>query len=425
VDRTAVSEELFNGLRDARRRTICLVEDLTDEQLLGTPRPTVNPLLWEIGHVAWFQEKWVLRRRGAPSIREGADALYDSAAIPHDVRWDLPLLGRASVFEYLHEVLERVRERAESPERTAEDGYFLRLVLHHEDMHDESFLMTRQTWAWPAPRTLEEAGSRGVPEATRRTSGDVDVPSGTHLLGAQPEDGFVFDNEKWAHPVEVRAFAMARHAVTQGEFAEFVGDGGYANRAHWSDAGWTWRERERAERPPYWRREGSAWMRRRFDAWVSLESELAMVHVSWHEAQAYCRWAGRRLPTEAEWEVAAGGYEKRRYPWGDDPARAADANLDLRRLDCVDVAAHAAADSAFGCRQMFGNVWEWTSSAFEPYPGFVRDPYAEYSEPWFRTHKVLRGGSFATPSRLLRTTWRNFYLPGRRDLYAGFRTCAL
>ena len=154
-----------------------------------------------------------------------------------------------------------------------------------------------------------------------------------------------------------------------------------------------------------------------------------MIHVSWHEAQAFCRWAGRRLPTEAEWEMAASWdpvlLRNRRHPWGDAAPSAEHALLDARALGCADVAAFPAGDSAAGCRQMIGNAWEWTASPFEPYPGFVAGDYAAYSAPWFGTRRVLRGGSWVTRARLIRPTWRNFYEPWRRDVFAGFRTCAL
>ena len=263
--------------------------------------------------------------------------------------------------------------------------------------------------------------------------GDAELPGGTFLLGAAPDEAFVLDNEKWAHPVEVKPFAIARAPVTQAEFLAFVEDGGYHREEFWSPEGWAWREAAAADHPVYWRK-GSigGWLRRNFDRWISLEPRRPVIHVNWHEAQAYCRWAGRRLPTEAEWEVAAtaegssgnaGTSRKRRYPWGENPPDAKHANVNSYLLGCASVGALPAGDSAAGCRQMLGNVWEWTENDFLPYPGFVADPYKEYSEPWFRTRKVLRGGCWATRARLLSNTYRNFYTPDRRDVWAGFRTC--
>jgi iron(II)-dependent oxidoreductase len=302
------------------------------------------------------------------------------------------------------------------------DAYFVQLAIFHEDMHAEAFAITRQTLSYPAPNTEKThavSGSEGA------LPGDARIQGGTYFLGAKPDEGFVFDNEKWSHPVEIAPYAIARAPVTQAEFAAFVEDNGYLQRELWSNEGWSWRTEHRVEHPLYWRWSRGGWERRAFDRWASLEPDWPMIHVNWHEANAWCRWAGRRLPTEAEWELAASSVEKRRYPWGDDEPDARCANLDARRLECVDVSAFSAGDSTFGCRQMIGNVWEWTADDFLPYPCFVADPYKEYSEPWFGTHEVLRGGSWATPGRLLRNTWRNFYRPHRGDMWAGFRTCAL
>jgi iron(II)-dependent oxidoreductase len=252
------------------------------------------------------------------------------------------------------------------------------------------------------------------------------------LLGAEQGDGFVFDNEKWAHPVTIAPFLISRTAVSNAEFAAFVESGGYAKERWWSEAGWRWLRAAGAEHPIYWKRTDGGWQLRQFDALVPLPPELPVLHVNWYEADAYCRWAGRRLPAEAEWEMAAsaepagdGTWRKRRFPWGDEPPTLERANLDWARGGCVSVGALPEGDSYFGCRQMIGNVWEWTSNDFQPYPGFVVDPYKEYSAPWFGDHKVLRGGCWTTRSRLIRNTWRNFYRPDRRDVWAGFRTCAL
>jgi iron(II)-dependent oxidoreductase len=400
---------------------------------MGPQLRIVNPLLWEIGHVTWFQEKWALRHAGGERpIQPDGDELYDSAAIPHDSRWSLPLPSRSATLAYMTAVRDRVLERIERGKLTEQERYFITLAVFHEDMHTEAFTYTRQTHGWSAPvfSGLEPASSH----ETGPLCGDVEIPGGQFLLGALQEEPFVFDNEKWAHALVVPSFAIARAAVTQGEFAEFVELKGYSRREFWSEPGWAWRESTSAEHPVYWKREaGGRWLRRNFDHWLPLEPHRPVLHINWWEAEAYCNGTGRRLPTEQEWEVAASaeasqsGTEltsrKRRFPWGDNAAESGRANLGWRAMGAVDVNALCAGDSAFGCRQMIGNVWEWTATDFGPYPGFEIDPYREYSQPWFGTHKVLRGGAWPTQPRLLRNTWRNFYTPDRRDVWAGFRTC--
>jgi len=420
-------DELLIHLRDARDRTRELVAGLSDEQLIGPRLAIVNPLRWETGHVAWFHEFWVLRHHfGEAPLREDGDRLYDSAAVAHDSRWDLPLPTMADTLAYGHAILERVADRLSRQAVASASLYFGRLGLFHEDMHDEAFTYTRQTLGYAPPPFVARAAAK--PQAGPLT-GDVEVPGGAFTLGATPDLPFVFDNEKWGHPVTVAPFRIARAVVTQGELAEFVEAAGYERRPLWSAEGWAWREREAAAAPFYWERaDGGGFCRRVFDRSVPLAEHEAAVHVNAFEAEAYCRWKGRRLPTEAEWELAASGFEqpKRRFPWGDDPVTPEYANLDGHYGGTIDVAALAAGDSPFGCRQMIGNVWEWTATRFGPYPGFVADPYKEYSEPWFHTpHRVLRGGCWVTRGRLLRNTWRNFYEPHRRDAGAGFRTCAL
>lgn len=420
-------EALSADLLDARARTLELVLDLDDDQWMGERLAIVNPIRWEIAHVAWFQEYWVLRHaRGDAPLLPNGDALYDSARVPHDERWDLPLLSRPDTFHYMKSVLDRtLAALSEQPDPRA---YFHRLALFHEDMHGEALTYTRQTLGYSPPRFARSTALDVQALGGGPLPGDVEVPGGRYLLGATHEEPFVFDNEKWAHPVEITPFRMARAAVTNAEFAAFVDAGGYDDSRWWSDSGWRWRLEVKARRPVYWQDRTTDGERRerRYDTTIPLFPHRPVIHVSWFEAEAYCRWAGRRLPTEAEWELAASTLEKRRFPWGDSAPGARTANLDGRAGGPVDVGAHPEGDSAYGCRQMMGNIWEWTASDFKPFPGFIVDPYKEYSEPWFATpHKVLRGGCWATRSRLLRNTWRNFYPPGRRDVLAGFRTCAL
>jgi len=425
--------ELIGWVRDASQRLTDLVADLDDGQLIGPRLPIVNPLLWEIGHVTWFQETFVLRRGlGEPAVIGHADAIWDSAAIPHDTRWQLILPSREETLGYIGEVTERVADRLARPDATRQLGYIARYAVHHHDMHTEALTYTRQTLGYPPP-ALPGAGT-GPPAEAGPLPGDAEVPGGRYLLGADRGEQFVHDNEKWVHPVQLAPFSIARAPVTQGEYAAFVGDGGYRRRELWGDDGWAWRTRAAAQAPVYWRRGPGGWERRDFDRWMPLEAHRPVSHVCWYEAEAYCRWAGRRLPSEAEWEAAAigepdgaGGLasRRRRFPWGDGPVTAQRAVMDWHHLGTVDVAACPAGDSAFGCRQMIGTLWEWTASAFEPYPNFEQDAYRDNSWPWFGQRKVLRGGAWATRSRFIRSTARNYFTPDRRDVLAGFRTVAL
>ena len=370
IGRLYEGEALANALRDARERTLAMYAHLDLARLRVPFIPIVNPPLWELAHVAWFQEIWCLRysrKAGRPvrdSILRGADRLFDSSAVPHPTRWHLDLPGPDGVRRYLDETLELTLAALASAAEP-EERYFFELALLHEDMHGEAFLMTLQTLGLPAPNL---PGLRPAPARGRAC--DVSFAGGTFALGSDPgSNRFVFDNEKWSHEVEVAPFAVSSRVVTQGEYAEFARDRG-------------------AGLPGHWRREDGEFRLRRFDEWVPLDPEAPMMLVSREEAEAYCRWAGRRLPTEAEWEFAA-----------------------------------VSADPAL--EDMIGGVWEWTSSAFEPYPGFEPDPYKDYSEPWFGTHRVLRGGCFFTQPRLVHARFRNFYRPERADVFAGIRTCAL
>ena len=402
-----------------------MTHGLDGKRLLGPKLPIVNPPLWEFGHLAWFQEFWCLRYRadGPPrdSILAKSDALFDSAKVAHATRWSLPLPSLKDTRTYQADVLGLVLRRLQAEPEDAGLRYFVQLAAFHEDMHTEAFHYSRQTLGYADPYTPAEGKHTSFDG-----SQDVAIAGGPFLLGALPTDGFVFDNEKWAHEIEVAPFRMAKTALTNAEYKEFVESGGYLRREFWSEAGWAWREVARAEAPRYWIRDSGSWRLRRFDCTILLPLDHPVIHVNWHEAEAYCRFARRRLPTEAEWECAAATGTARagksRYPWGESEPEGHHANL--QSSTSVGVSAFPGGDSADGCRQLIGNVWEWTASPFEPYPGFVMDPYKEYSQPWFGTNRVLRGGSFATPRGLIRNTWRNFYTPDRGDIFAGFRTCA-
>ena len=355
-------EAVISELQAARTRTRRVADDLGGERELGPKLSIVNPPRWEVGHVGWFQEWWCLRGGSdkRASILPNADRLYNSATVAHATRWDLALPSFDATLAYRDAVLARLIDELNRgvDEKAA---YFVRLAARHEEMHAEAFHYTRQTLGYPAPAGVTEFG---IQKGT--APGDVALPGGSFRLGAAADAEFAFDNEKWSHPVVLAPFRIARGLVTNGEYLRFVEAGG--------------------PKPVYWEKDRE-WRVRRFHRWIALPLEEPVIHVGWHEAQAYCRFAGRRLPAEAEWEYAA----------------LADAGL----------------------HGLFGQVWQWTASSFLPYPGFVRDPYAEYSEPWFGTHKVLRGGSFATPPAIAHARFRNFYTPERSDVFAGLRTCAL
>jgi gamma-glutamyl hercynylcysteine S-oxide synthase len=446
--------QLIATMRECRARLLGLVEDLDDQQMIGPRLAIVNPPLWEIGHVAWTQELWVLRHlRGEKPLLESGDQIYNSTDVAHDTRWELLLPTRESTLAYMNEVLERCIARIDNArELSADEFYFYWLTTFHEGMHAEALAYTRQTLGYPPIVQGERSAVVGG-----ACPGDVEVPGGKYSIGAAEDYSFVFDNEKWRHEVSLEPFRIARAPVTNGEFLEFVEAGGYRERRFWSEEGWQWLESGgspqleksfakffkrtmdemidlqavsvRLDHPVYWKRQtNSRWLQRVYDQYIPLNENLPVVHVNWYEAEAYCNWAGRRLPTEAEWEAAASadasGGTRRYFPWGNSQPSPTMANLDWHAGGLAEVGAYAAGDSALGCRQMIGNVWEWTASEFQPYSGFSPGPYKEYSAPWFGTHRVLRGGCWATSSLLIRNSWRNFYTPDRRDVWAGFRTCA-
>jgi iron(II)-dependent oxidoreductase len=423
---------LAEALLDARSVELQLLDGLTDSHMLGVRAHFLEPPIWEMGHVGWFQEYWILRHLdGRAPLLPGSDAIYDAFNVPYTERWDHRYPSRRETAEYISAVLDRSVARLGLREPSTEEAYFYTLAGLHEDMHTENLTLILQTLGLARPRlTRFDAGAARPPLDPRYSPRDVAVPGGSFLIGSSPDEPFVFDNEKWAHPVEVPPFRIASTPVTNAEFQQFVDDGGYRRRPLWDRRGWEWRRREGALHPVFWARgHDGRWWERRFDTEVPLEPWHPVAHVNWCEAQAYCRWAGRRLPTEAEWEMAAtlepGTGRKRRFPWGDEPPTSERASLDFRAGGTIDVRALPEGDSPVGCRQMIGNVWEWVEDTFQPYPGFECDPYKEYSQPYFGQKKVLRGGGWTTRSRLIRSTWRNFYMRHRRNIVAGFRTVGL
>ncbi len=426
-----MSRFLIDGMDDARKRTLSLIDGLSSDQLMGPTLSSINPLRWEIGHTAYFYEFWVLRSHlGFSPVIEKVDELYDSINIAHDDRWDLPLPTMENTLAYMQEVHNRIKKNLQENTSDSKRDYLLEYAIYHEDMHTEAFTYTRQTLKYPTPAI----GIHNPNLMEGKLAGDVIIPEGPFMLGASKDSSFVFDNEKWAHQRMVKSFSISRAAVSNKEFATFVDDSGYEKEEFWDEEGLKWLKDSELHFPCYWRNGPNGWEMRHFDQWKQLADDAAVIHVNWYEAQAFCRWAGRRLPTELEWEVAAAGKldnqgnlssEKNLYPWGSEKPNEELANLDGSTLGTIAVGALPKGDSEFGCRQMIGNVWEWTEDTFNPYPDFEVDMYEDYSQPLFGHTKVLRGGSWVTRGRMIRNTWRTYQRPERNDVFSGFRTCAI
>jgi gamma-glutamyl hercynylcysteine S-oxide synthase len=424
-----VRQKVAEDLEAARRRSLDLLDPLDDDGLRRQHSPLMSPLVWDLAHVGNYEELWLLREAaGAAPIDSSLDDLYDAFRHPRPNRPALPLLGPAEARRYIAEVRGRVVDTLERIELDAAyveggspllaGGFVYGMVVQHEHQHDETMLATLQLMDGPGYRPLAPP----PPGAASSPSGEVVVPAGPFVMGTDDE-AWAYDNERPAHTVDLPAFAIDVAPVTNGDYLRFMADGGYDEPRWWTEEGWAWRQKADLRAPEFWA-DGS---RLRFGVREDIPLDEPVQHVCWYEADAYARWAGKRLPTEAEWEKAASwgpDRVKRRWPWGRTEPTTELANLDGRLYRPAPVGAYPAGASAYGCHQMIGDVWEWTSSDFDAYPGFVTFPYREYSEVFFGSgYKVLRGGSWATSPLAVRTTFRNWDYPIRRQIFAGFR-CA-
>jgi gamma-glutamyl hercynylcysteine S-oxide synthase len=415
--------EAVEALLEARERTLALVLSVSDADLERVHSPLMSPLVWDLGHIAAFEDLWLVHRYGGrPLLREDLADVYDAFETPRAERGELPFLRPEEAREYLEEVRARTIEVIE--EQGVGDGLVHEMVIRHEHQHNETMLQTIELVRLPG---YELAG--GHPPAARPRPGFtglelVEIAAGACDIGAIAK-GFAYDNERPRHRTDVRGYLIGRTPITNATYLTFVEGGGYERREWWSDEGWHWKEQYDITRPGAWTADLSAhWRLGRLEP---LDPDQPVVHVSWFEADAFARAHGARLPTEIEWEKAATWDQERgaagRYPWGNDPpAPGVHANVDQLGRGPAAAGGYAAGDSPCGCRGMVGDVWEWTSSRFDGYPGFEPFPYKEYSQVFFGDeYRVLRGGSWATRARVITPTFRNWDYPQRRQIFSGFR----
>ena len=424
--RQVVAEEL----EAVRRRSLGLLDPVGEADLLKQHSPIMSPLVWDLAHVGNYEEIWLLRMvAGVPAADPELDDIYDAFKHARKERTKLKLLGPHESRSYISDVRGQVFDVLEKTEFDPSnpllaDGFVYGMVVQHEHQHDETMLATLQLRTGAEYPVVE----REVPRSPVDVTGEVLIDGGPFVMGTDLEP-WAYDNERPAHTVELAPYRIDRAPVTNAAYLQFMESGGYDDRRFWSEAGWDWRTQEEARSPLFWNEQGTgSWMRLRYGRLEPIEPLEPVEHVSWHEANAFATWAGKRLPTEPEWEKAASWdpttKTKSKFPWGDTPPDDRTANLNQTRFRPTPVGTYPAGASAYGCHQMIGDVWEWTSSDFEPYPGFNSFPYREYSEVFYgRDYKVLRGGSWATHPTAIRNTFRNWDFPMRRQIFAGFR-CA-
>lgn len=424
-----IRRELRDALAGQRDLTRRLVTPLQRGEVHEQFHDFLSPIIWDVGHVGNFEEQWLLRHLdGRPAHDAGLDQLYDAFVNPRQSRGGLAMLQGSEAWAYLDDVRAEVLALLDDLDIDPDsdpllaDGYVHRMIVQHESQHQETILQSldlRETvsaWELGAPLKL------GPPVDDRAR---VHVPAGAFPLGTD-ERRWTYDNERPAHVVDVSGFDLDVHPVTNRRYAKFVAAGGYEQPEHWSPRGWQWRLDEAVTAPQGWSSDGDGWRVRRFGRVVPLDPREPVQHISFHEAEAFASWAGGRLPTEVEWEKAASwdpatGH-KRRFPWGDATPHDGVAHMDLRSFGPLPIGSRPAGASALGVQDLVGDVYQWTSSPFEGWPGFQAFPYPEYSEVFFGgDYRVLRGASWAIGSPMTRCTYRNWDHPQRRQIFAGVR----
>lgn len=416
-------KDLADELENTHRRTMQLFEDLDDSQLAVPYERGINPPIWELGHAAFFYEYFLLRKYQNPNpIMPGYDEIWDSFEIHHRARWKKGIVPpKQEAFDYYHKILDAVNTIIDKPEISPDAFYLTQYCIYHQNMHIESLIWARQTLGYPVPQSYVEPH----PENETLPKRDIEIPGGNYFIGI-PDDSevFSFDNERPGFEKQINRFQIASQLVSNGEFLEFVEDeAGYKNTENWSFGGQQWvdDQPEKKAQPMYWSAKDGEWFIKFFDREIPLLPQRPALHLNYWEAEAFCHWSGRRLPTEFEWEAAARGDKNYLYPRGNTM------NPDRVDMDAISLGHHSTSampegQTDEGCSQMLGTAWEWTSSQYLPFDGFTMDMYPYMSTLQFGDHKTTRGGSCATSSCLIRNTYRQAYHPGRFDAFTGFRT---
>ena len=430
LPQSSLRVEIAQLLEEARSRTLLLVSGLSDGDLHRQHDPLMSPIIWDIGHIAHFEELWLTQNLDGPIEFSEMPGMYNPFEHPRATRASLPIPPLHEMIGRLQEIRERVLERLDSVDfddanPLLANGYVYHMVLQHEYQHNETILQTLQLKLGEPYNAPRKASPRNGSGATHFT-GSVAIPAGTYSIGTDHR-AESYDNERPCHEVYLGAFEIDRAPVTNGDYARFMADGGYTDPRLWSEAGVKWLDESGAASPKYWRREKDEWISHSMNVEAVVDPTHPVCHVCFHEAEAFARWAGKRLPTEFEWEAAASWdpvtKSARQFPWGNSIGLG-EANVDQLRFATAPVGSYESNVSPFGCYGMIGDVWEWTSSSFSGYPNFSAFPYKEYSEEFFGTdYKVLRGGSWATRAGTIRNTFRNWDYPIRRQIFSGFR-CA-
>jgi iron(II)-dependent oxidoreductase len=433
------AEEIAHKLLAARADTLRLFDLAREQDLHLSPGFGLRPIIWHLAHIGVFEAYWIYRRmKGENTPDERYERIFDPIHTPREESKNLP--SRSEMESYLARVREGTLSYLfevsfEDSNPLLRDGYIFQLILEHEYQHQETLaylfhLLSPEKKTRPLIEELDQVSflSKRELAKTEPPHDMLTIPTGPFPLGAV-SNGFVYDNELPAHTVELAAFKIARLLTTNEEYADFIASGGYERREFWSDEGWAFREQENWTSPLYWKRDGKCWRVQTMFEEEELKPDHPVTGVSWYEAEAYTRFRGLRLPTEAEWEKAASWNpareRKQKFGSNDTPPAPFSLNFDFRYWSTTPVGSFSASASPYGCLDMLGNLWEWTNDPFSGYPGFEAFPYTEYSQLWFDgDHRVLKGGSWATRAPILRVSFRNFFRRHFRLGFAGLRCAA-